>query len=308
MPKPKITALIDADYLVYAAGFAAQHTNYVALSCDEEGDITTEDVILERFDDKTAYNAWIKQPDVEDDDKVERPRHTLYEQTTVEPPENACHSCKLQLQRMIERVEKKFERPVEAKLFLTGTGNFRELLATIKPYKGNRPPWHKPRLQRELRAYMQDAWGAEVIHHQEADDEVAIRQYEQKCGDDTIICGLDKDLHMVPGWHYSATKDAFARITPKQAKLIFWRQVISGDSVDNIMGVYRVGAKAAKDIISPKMTNKQCWEAVLATFAENMEKYPDKYPYEMTPEEAALETARLIWMRRKRNELWTPPK
>ena len=58
-----------------------------------------------------------------------------------EPISFALQNCK----RSIEAIVDKFDRGLEIQLYLTGSGNFREQVATIQPYKGNRtqpkPPY-----------------------------------------------------------------------------------------------------------------------------------------------------------------------
>jgi len=57
-------------------------------------------------------------------------------------------------------------------IILSGPGNFRDSIATIKPYKGNRDPTHIPVHYSAIRQYMIDQYCAVVIHGREADDEV----------------------------------------------------------------------------------------------------------------------------------------
>ena len=59
-------------------------------------------------------------------------------------------------------------------LYISGKDNFREKVATILPYKGNRDPLHKPKYYKEIREYLKDAYGAQVVDGQEADDEIGI--------------------------------------------------------------------------------------------------------------------------------------
>jgi hypothetical protein len=54
-------------------------------------------------------------------------------------------------------------------------------------------------------------------------------------------------------------------------------------------------------------TPEQMWDAVVGGFQLSMTKYPEKYPADMTPETAALENMRLVYLRREYNEMWAPP-
>ena len=98
------------------------------------------------------------------------------------------------------------------KLYLTdSSSNFRMELATIKPYKGHRNQ-EKPYHWNAIRQHLIDNWDAEVQYGIEADDRLGIEQcleaFKRGIGGDevpyagTVICSRDKDLNMIPGWHY----------------------------------------------------------------------------------------------------------
>ena len=310
--RKEIIALVDADFIEYAAGFAGQHTYHLTTIGD--------DAILGVFDSAEDRNAaeqsWIEKGG--DPEQLRR-----WERIEVEPVENVLHSVKRMLQTIEKAVAEKFKADVDMRVFLTGSGNFRERIATIKPYKGNRAPWHKPRLQREIREYLKDVWRAEVVYGQEADDEVCILQTElNAAGKNSIICGIDKDLLQCPGWHYDAGNDRFAKITPAQGAVQFYKQLLTGDPTDNVPGCYRMGAKAAKDMIHRA---KQAYEKrqagaahtdleaflyseVLQAYKQSIQRYGEKTGYaHMEPEDVVLEMGRLLWLRRERDQLWVPP-
>jgi hypothetical protein len=83
-------------------------------------------------------------------------------------------------------------------LYLTGEGNFREKIAVTKPYKGNRKG-EKPYHFDNITTYMVGNYDTVIVEGMEADDAMSIRQTREG---DTVICTRDKDLRMVPGWHY----------------------------------------------------------------------------------------------------------
>lgn len=110
-------------------------------------------------------------------------------------------------------------RSTSCRVFLSGAGNFREGVATVKPYKGNRDGASKPLLHEAITTYMIDDWGAEIVQGMEADDALAVAQtadynscykayngltVEEKDIStlNTVICTIDKDLRMVAGLHY----------------------------------------------------------------------------------------------------------
>ena len=71
--------------------------------------------------------------------------------------------------KSMESIQDKFDRGLEMKVYLTGTGNFREQIAVTQPYKGNRTA-PKPLYLPDVRQYLIDMWGAVVIDGKEADD------------------------------------------------------------------------------------------------------------------------------------------
>lgn len=296
--------LLDADYMVYSAGFAAQHTDYLVTTLQHNP--------VAVADSKSGVNEQLAE--AKDD-----PTFLMWERTTVEPVENALHTVKLQLNHIKESVEDRFGNPADLEIYLTGTGNFREKIATIKPYKGNRAPWHKPRLYREIRAYLIDQWGAKVIHDREADDQVCIEQAQGK--GNTVIAGIDKDLLQCPGWHYNADKDAFAYIDETLGTRLLYRQILSGDATDNVGGCYKLGVTKAKKLVdtvaetwkhSERRDNpslaRRFYNVAVEQYAHSIDRYGDDTGYaHMTPEEAVRENARLVYMLRSEDDEWREP-
>lgn len=210
-----------------------------------------------------------------------------------EPVANALHSVKLAMQSIID----KFDRGLEYQAFITGPGNYREKIATIQPYKGNRKDVPKPKYLPDCREYLQYAWGAVVVEGREADDALGCIQYAAK-DKSTCIVTIDKDLDGIPGWHYNYIKDKHYYVTLEQADFFFYKQVLTGDRTDHIRGIEGIGDKKAEKILAGCKTPDELYKACLRAYTE---KYgPDG-------NRQLLENANLIWIQRKENELWTPP-
>lgn len=146
------------------------------------------------------------------------------------------------------RVNQKLERILDAVgattycVFLTSDdkSNFRNKVATIKPYKGNRHQ-EKPFWRDKIRRHLVTSRGAELVFGMEADDALGISQSK-----DTVICTRDKDLDMIPGYHYTwpcgAQNERPLWIQDELGALrCFYSQLITGDSTDNIPGLFGVG-------------------------------------------------------------------
>ena len=177
----------------------------------------------------------------------------------------------------------------EHELFLTGKTNFRNEVAVTVPYKGNRKDVKKPKHLPLLREYLQMAWGASVSDGQEADDDIAIRATE--LGEESIIVSIDKDFLQVPGWHYNFVKKVKKFVTPEDGLRFFYKQILMGDSADNIKGIFRVGEKKATKMLADLKTEQQFYQCCVEGLGE----------------ERVLENARLLWLRRYPNQMWEPP-
>ena len=198
-------------------------------------------------------------------------------------------------------------------LLLTGDGNFRFDIATVKPYKGTRKK-EKPFHYNNLRAYA-ESLGAEVIHGMEADDELAIRQtaalpnnmYDCNSKTHTVICTRDKDLRQVPGWHYGwehglqpefelQCLDVIGDIEMRKKDIkgtgikFFYSQIITGDSTDNIPGLPRRGPVYAYELLNDTKAEGEMFNAV-------REAYRAVYEDEWEPR--LLEQGRLLYMVRE---------
>jgi len=177
----------------------------------------------------------------------------------------------------------------ELKLYLTGSGNFREQLATIRPYKGNRVASHKPKYYRDITDYLADFWDAEIVNGKEADDALGCAQWDEwkDNKDTTVIVSIDKDLDNIPGYHYNWRKEELYYVDLDTADKHFWTQVITGDTVDNIQGIPGSGPKAAAKILNDANDWLSMYQAVL-----------DAYKKAGSSEAEFHENATLAWIQR----------
>jgi 5'-3' exonuclease len=268
-------ALVDGDPIVYRAGFAAETREY-----------QTEDG--KWHPNKTAALEWCKSEDAGDPDAI-------VERVTPEPVANALYNVKSMLRTTREDL-----LPEEVILYLSGPENFRVGLATIKPYKGNRDPTHKPVHGPAIREYMMERYGAVVSDGCEADDLLSIKQTELlELGIDSCICTIDKDLDMVPGFHYNYVSRERYYVDEVDSQVYFWRQMLTGDTVDNIPGVKGIGKKGAEKLIEWGMTPEEMYAVVHPLYVQCYgEEFADA---------ALLENGRLLWMQTYEGEMWTPP-
>ncbi len=176
------------------------------------------------------------------------------------------------------------------KLYLTGPGNFREAIATLLPYKGNRDPTHKPKYYKELKDYMLSKHDAIVVEGMEADDAMAMEQWRHR-DRSTVIATIDKDLDMIPGWHYNLNSKEQYWVDIDRANYFFFWQMLVGDSTDNIPGIKGIGkaraTKALEHLIGDTEAMKQTvWDMYQKQYGDNAEL-------------AYNEVASLLWMIRE---------
>jgi len=285
-----ITALIDGDIPAYSIGYACQTTIrevWVGGRMEASFESMKE---LKEWKEKFGYTK-------EDTGLV------VKERIEADSIANCLHSVKVFLNNILEATDAQYY-----KIYLTGKGNFRDDVATIKPYKGNRhqaPPIHKD----AIRQYLIDYWDAELIEGTEADDALAINQTDK-----TVICTTDKDLSMVEGWAYNWGKDEKPRWISKEEGIYwFYKQLLMGDSTDNIQGIPGIGPKKAEKILAECGSELSMYLAVFEAYASSL--YPDGVgtdDEDADVYETLLENAYLLWMVRELDEddkpvMWEPP-
>ena len=183
-----------------------------------------------------------------------------------------------------------YEGLVESyQLYLTGTGNFRHDYAVTAPYKGNRKSRPAPRLLRDIRQHLIEQWGAVVVEGEEADDAIAIAA--TAIGGLAIMASIDKDFDQIAGTHYDFIKNREYYVDEVEGLKFFYQQIITGDAIDNIIGVEGVGQQGAKDLIQGCRNESDMWDIVRDQLGDDR----------------ALENARLAWLRREVGQIWEPP-
>ena len=222
-------ALIDADMLLYAAGFAGQHNNFDIYD-DEFG------FICSCGTKKEALEVIDGQKDLSFKLRIE-----------AEPIENILYLLNLSLESIIKETSAD-----SYKLYLTGKDNFRNKICP--EYKANRKDVDKPIHHEAIKQHLINKWGAEVVDGMEADDAMGIAQsyaiqHQEVDKIETIICSLDKDMLMIPGWHYNWKKKEKRWIDDAEAQKFFYTQLLTGDTVDNIFGIKGIGPKKAAKLL-----------------------------------------------------------
>lgn len=259
--------LIDGDILLYRCGFAVEKTKYLV---DTLGGFVPCDSAKET--QEHVGPVWTRKE--------------------IEPLENALYLVK----SVVEKIQDKYPK-LDRQIFLSpSVGNFRETIAVTHKYKGNRDAMQKPKYFRELKDYLVDKYGAIIAVGQEADDELGIGA--TLCPD-SVMVSIDKDLRQVPGRHYDWVKEEEVNVTKKEGIVTFYSQVLSGDPTDNIHGLEGIGPVKGRKMLADCSSSRDCWEVVRNAYQSQEGRDQGR--------KRALENAQLCWIRRKVNEIWTPP-
>jgi hypothetical protein len=135
-------------------------------------------------------------------------------------------------------------------------GSFRYDIAKTKPYKGNRDGRELPKYYKEIKQYLLDDWEFISFKGLEADDLLGI--YQNKLVDyNTIIFTIDKDLKQIEGNHYNFRTKQFSSVSEEQGNQMLYKQLLTGDSTDNIKFLAGVGDKTADKILLKSFNNNQ---------------------------------------------------
>ena len=174
-------------------------------------------------------------------------------------------------------------------MFITGKGNFR---FDVQPtYKQNRSGKPKPEHLPALRDYLVEVYHAKVSEGQEADDDITIRATE--LGSSAVIASIDKDFLQVPCYHYNTNKGTLVEVSEFEGLRFFYTQILMGDKADNVFGLKGVGPVKAGKLLQDATTEQELYNICLDAYDGDKRK--------------VIENGRLLWLRRKEDELWSPP-
>lgn len=189
---------------------------------------------------------------------------------------------------------------------------WRFVVATVKPYQGQRNSGRKPKNWRTLRDWMETYRGSQFKSKtwtdREADDGMAY--HSQVLGPGlAVIATADKDMRMFSGIHIDWKTYDITHVPPGCFEVIgangklyghkwFWQQLLQGDTADNIPGPEQlrkpngkfgpVGEKTAEKILLNAKDNADALSRVSAQYRGYYGKaWPDRL----------AEQAILLWMR-----------
>ena len=184
------------------------------------------------------------------------------------------------------------ELGLDYEVYLTGKGNFRYDIAKSYTYKGNRKGVQKPRHLLTARDHMESKYKAIISKGEEADDLIA--KEAARLDYKACVASIDKDMLQIPCWHFNIVRGDYVNVEPFGGIKFFYTQILTGDTADNIVGLFRVGPVKAKKILEDAETEEDLWDCVVKAYDGN--------------EDRVIENARLLWLRREEAEIWQPPR
>ena len=171
--------------------------------------------------------------------------------------------------------------------FISGSNNFRYRI--YPDYKANRKGKPDPQYRAEANAYLVTEYGGKVTDGYEADDAIGISATRHS---DSIICSIDKDLKQIPGNHYNWRKNEFDTVSPLDGLRSFMRSVLTGDRVDNIIGVGGIGPVKSGRIINDLEDEWEMYQACRAMYNND---------------ERLHMNCKCLWILREENKMWEVP-
>lgn len=230
----------DGDSIAYKAAFSTQYQTY---------QIEGEDIVFRYMKD---YKEWLAL----NFDKDEYPDVTKVQ--VLEPANHAFHI----VNKIVESIKRDTDA-TELEIFLSGDTNFRKSVPYPVQYKGNRP--EKPVLLPDIRNFLISRYNAKVTNGYEADDAIGIYATQNP---GCIIASVDKDLRMIPGLHYHMDNKTITEVTELDGLRAFYKQMLIGDRVDNIVGVEGIGIKTAEKLIDKQFFEKDMDRLVRENYKE----------------------------------------
>lgn len=210
----------------------------------------------------------------------------------VEPMEVAIMRADDLMHRILEET-----KASSYKAFLTGSDNFR--LKYNPEYKANRKDVPRPRWLQDVRQHLVLQWDASVEDGQEADDAMGILQCSSEQGS-TTIATIDKDLLMIPGFHYNFVTGEHLEQHPIPAIRRMYYQLLMGDRTDNVFGFDGLARQTIPKKFGTIFDELESYDDELDMFSLVRGLYND--------DETLLKNGRCLWIRRIEGEIWDFPK
>lgn len=275
-------ALLDGDVILYRSCFATEYNTY---SHPAVGTLRYKKDLIQSL-----------STNFDDDDPTANPE--LITSNKVTEPITFTYQC---IDSCISTILRN-TGCTDYTIFLEGEGEkFRKKLDYPVVYKGNRPP--KPSNYQEAKRYLSGLKNVTVVTGPyEVDDLLGIEATKNPSR--TVICSVDKDLKMIPCHHYDIDKVKLTTVSELDSIKAFWKQMLMGDRVDNIIGIRGIGPVKADKIIDEldwpseiRLGYRIADPDLASTNAQVIKSYYDK-EFGDNSDKMFKANAQLLWIRR----------
>lgn len=196
-----------------------------------------------------------------------------------EPMELAIYRVDVLMQQIVEATDATSRR-----VFVKGKDNFRYKI--YPEYKANRKETIDPIWRKACHEHLLKEYSAEESHGMEADDMLGISQ--QDTG--TVVCSIDKDLKTIPGQHYNFVRLEHDVVKKQDALRTFYKQMLIGDTSDNLIGVDGIGKKKAEKLLEHLDDEQDMFDVVYNKYNEDAKRF--------------VTNANCFWILQEENGFW----
>jgi len=277
---PPVTVLIDGDIVAYRCAATCDGRHYM--------------VDGQRFGYKKDAVSYA--------DKKGIPNSAIELAFEPEPVDAALHNINVTLDNIKQYFTYEKKLNPDVKIFLSAAYNFRY---DIYPdYKKSRKTQRKPHWIAECKEFLKVQHNAFQFDGYEADDLIAMTTEALRDKKNIYIASCDKDFTQLGGANvaqYDFTTGKEWSVTELQAQHYFYKQLLIGDTSDDIPGLPKVGPQTALKILDGIENERDLYNAVVLTYKDRMD---------ITTEQAVEEVTlrgKLLYLLREEGELWKPP-
>lgn len=291
-----VILLHDGDIFAYRASAATDGRQYAVT-----WDAKDENVYTEYY--KYKKDADLKAAEI-------GPTASVNLSYVPEPESHALHIVKETIRQVQVDLRPYVHNYLESgEFYLTNKGSFREKL--VPTYKMNRADLRRPEHLFSCKQFIINKYdGICRTGEYEADDMLAMRMTAcQAEGFNPICVSIDKDLKQVSGWHWDFVKKELVYISPVEGHRNFYKQLLTGDTTDGIVGIKGIGPKTAEKLIDHLSSPFDMYVVCLKEWLKFLKQEADEDPIaymERVVHHVNL-NARLLYLLRSYDDVWEEP-
>jgi hypothetical protein len=276
--------VFDYDPILYTAGSVGEERSIrvVHRVSGDEYDFSTRTAFWGHF--KKKAGGWLAEYNAAKTIQRLPDEFDITDVQTPEPINNCLHTMKQMITGIKESVG------ASSYYGYSGKGKtFREDIATVMQYKGNRVGMLRPIHLDELKSYLVKHHACKIVEHIEADDACSIDSFDayqkwKKSNSDKdklVLAYVDKDYWQCAGHLYNTNQcngvdsyEGFGWLNLNEkgdvkgrGRMWLYQQVLSGDVADNYCANsgsdMKWGEKSAYKLLSQAENDKQAWTALV---------------------------------------------